>query len=536
MTRRAPGWRWLHPRSPKVRPRTKAAPRPRRTPRPAPALARGRPLDPPLVLYADAPGGPAPCWRAILRTLLKKLLVAAPPRPSERMRPGRGRKRSSSSWLIGIDVGGRHKNTTKTTVVPRKAAQTLTFARERHCAAFWTVPRAVSQPVCRPRYLRAMARDGAIRFNLALRPSHFPLSPPSRLSLSRNHRSKICTPDRSRRSARGTAGSPRDEQRCAARHVARMPIMWRFEPGKIGNRTCAQSTGGLRPIYGRGAVGNRSEERRTYPCVGTGGDRHAAVDLTATNQCRKRCDIGERFRRQRAAGRNIVLIAAGAGVVGREKARRTKAIVHLAQVSRTRQNVVVRITGIAPEPVAQAQSGPGIGHDLHQSDGAFWRHSFHLAAAFDAYHRTYPAFRNAKPPRRLGNISGIRIDGIGRRHRRRSRLHGRSGNRADRTARHRQHDRCYDQASDTRAAPDRTGTCHRARLRQGQGACAGLRPPPDQVRGRLLTDAARDGRRDADRGEGIDRHSIKQRDWTCRPDTHGITPSHCDVADDSTAD
>src|SRR5712664_3664669 len=178
MTRRAPGWRWLHPRSPKVRPRTKAAPRPRRTPRPAPALARGRPLDPPLVLYADAPGGPAPCWRAILRTLLKKLLVAAPPRPSERMRPGRGRKRSSSSWLIGIDVGGQHKNTTKTIVVPRKAAQTLTFARERHCAAFWTVPRAVSQPVCRPRYLRAMARDGAIRFNLALRPFHC-LRPPA---------------------------------------------------------------------------------------------------------------------------------------------------------------------------------------------------------------------------------------------------------------------------------------------------------------------------------------------------------------------
>src|SRR5712664_1640893 len=177
MTRRAPGWRWLHPRSPKVRPRTKAAPRPRRTPRPAPALARGRPLDPPLVLYADAPGGPAPCWRAILRTLLKKLLVAAPPRPSERMRPGRGRKRSSSSWLIGIDVGGQHKNTTKTIVVPRKAAQTLTFARERHCAAFWTVPRAVSQPVCRPRYFRAMAQGGAIRFNLALRPFHC-LRPP----------------------------------------------------------------------------------------------------------------------------------------------------------------------------------------------------------------------------------------------------------------------------------------------------------------------------------------------------------------------
>src|SRR5882672_224633 len=123
MTRRAPGWRWLHPRSPKVRPRTKAAPRPRRTP----TLPRARPPDPPLVLCADAPGGPAPCWRAILRTLVKKLLVAAPPRASERMRPSRGRKRSSSSWLIGIDLGGQCKNTTNFSLVPRKAARTLTF-------------------------------------------------------------------------------------------------------------------------------------------------------------------------------------------------------------------------------------------------------------------------------------------------------------------------------------------------------------------------------------------------------------------------
>ena len=120
--------------------------------------------------------------------------------------------------------------------------------RRRHCAAFWTVPRAVSQPVCRPRYLRAMARDGAIRFNLALRPSHC-LRPPAYRCLE-NHRFKICTPDRSRRSVRGTAGSPREEQRCAAQHVARMPIMRRFEPGEIGNRTCAQSTVGLQPMCG----------------------------------------------------------------------------------------------------------------------------------------------------------------------------------------------------------------------------------------------------------------------------------------------
>src|SRR5713226_9399674 len=127
MTRRAPGCRWLHPRPPKVRPRTKAAPRPRRTPRLAPALARGRPPDPPLFPYADASGGPAPCWRAILRTLVKKLLVAAPPRASERMRPGRGRKRSSSSRLTGAAPANQHKKTVKLAVVPRKIPRMLAF-------------------------------------------------------------------------------------------------------------------------------------------------------------------------------------------------------------------------------------------------------------------------------------------------------------------------------------------------------------------------------------------------------------------------
>src|SRR6202030_3028549 len=121
-------------------------------------------------------------------------------------------------------------------------------------------------------------------------PPPFPLSPPSRLSLSRNHRSETCTPDRSRRSARGTAGSPREEQRCAAQHVARMPIMWWFQPGEIGNRTCAQSTVRLRPIRGRGAIGNHSEEWRTYPCLETGGDHDAAVDPIAPAQGRQGCD------------------------------------------------------------------------------------------------------------------------------------------------------------------------------------------------------------------------------------------------------
>ena len=81
-------------------------------------------------------------------------------------------------------------------------------------------------------------------------PSATPTFCAPHLSLSQNHRSTICTPDRSRHSVRVTAESPREEQRCAAQHVARMPIMWRFRPGEIGNRTCVQSTVRLRPMCG----------------------------------------------------------------------------------------------------------------------------------------------------------------------------------------------------------------------------------------------------------------------------------------------
>jgi hypothetical protein len=85
---------------------------------------------PPLFVCADAPGGPAPCWRAILRTLVKKLLAAAPPRASERMRPGRGRKRSSLSRLIGAARADRPENAENPAVVPLKVPRMLAFRQD----------------------------------------------------------------------------------------------------------------------------------------------------------------------------------------------------------------------------------------------------------------------------------------------------------------------------------------------------------------------------------------------------------------------
>ena len=60
------------------------------------------------------------------------------------------------------------KSSTNIGVSPRRGTATT----------FWTVPRAVSHPVCRPRTFRAMVQRGAIRFNLALRLFHY-LRPPA---------------------------------------------------------------------------------------------------------------------------------------------------------------------------------------------------------------------------------------------------------------------------------------------------------------------------------------------------------------------
>jgi hypothetical protein len=65
-----------------------------------------------------------------LRTLLKKLLVAAPPRASERMRPGRGRKGSSSSRLIGTAPADRLENPENPAVVPLKVPRMLAFRKD----------------------------------------------------------------------------------------------------------------------------------------------------------------------------------------------------------------------------------------------------------------------------------------------------------------------------------------------------------------------------------------------------------------------
>ena len=77
------------------------------------------------------------------------------------------------------------------------------------------------------------------------------------------------------------------------------------------------------------------------------------------NEGSERGDIGAGFGRQRAA-REILVVAPGSRIVGREKARRAVAIVHLAQIGRAGQDVVARIVGIAPEPMADAQLRPGI--------------------------------------------------------------------------------------------------------------------------------------------------------------------------------
>ena len=59
----------------------------------------------------------------------------------------------------------------------------------------------------------------------------------------------------------------------------------------------------------------------------------------------------------------IIFVSARPGIIRREESRRSVAVVHLAQESRARQDVVVSVEGIAPESVASAKRCPGLGHD-----------------------------------------------------------------------------------------------------------------------------------------------------------------------------
>lgn len=71
----------------------------------------------------------------------------------------------------------------------------------------------------------------------------------------------------------------------------------------------------------------------------------------------ERGDIGACLGGKRAARRAVLVIAAGAGVIGRKhRADIAVAVEHLAQIGRACKDVVARVVGIAAEAMADAQA------------------------------------------------------------------------------------------------------------------------------------------------------------------------------------
>ena len=88
------------------------------------------------------------------------------------------------------------------------------------------------------------------------------------------------------------------------------------------------------------------------------GDRHRVIERADADRRTDIGDVGARLRRKRPAGRQMILIARWTGIVGGQKSGCTIAVVQLAQICSTGQDVVVRIIGIGAETVADTQMRP----------------------------------------------------------------------------------------------------------------------------------------------------------------------------------
>ena len=99
----------------------------------------------------------------------------------------------------------------------------------------------------------------------------------------------------------------------------------------------------------------------------------------------------------------MLFVATRARIVCGKKPALAEAIVQLTQISRTSDDVVVRIIGIRTKTVACLQLRPCAGHDLHQAHRAFRRQCADIAEALCAHDRPNPGRWDRKPPRCFGH-------------------------------------------------------------------------------------------------------------------------------------
>src|SRR5205809_977029 len=98
------------------------------------------------------------------------------------------------------------------------------------------------------------------------------------------------------------------------------------------------------------------------------------------------------------------------GVIGRKETRRSKTIMQLPKVGASRQDVVPRLEGIEPEPVANAEFDPGRWHELYEADCATRRDRTLVSAALNLHHSANPSRRHGKPGCGIRNQFGEPVD------------------------------------------------------------------------------------------------------------------------------
>src|SRR3546814_4343521 len=106
----------------------------------------------------------------------------------------------------------------------------------------------------------------------------------------------------------------------------------------------------------------------------------------------------------------MALVACRSGIVGGEQSGIAEAVIHGAQIGRTRKDIVARIIWIATQTMLPTHCRPGAGHELHQSHraspaGDRMAMQMGQPGAFGLHDGGDPALRNPETARGFGDRS-----------------------------------------------------------------------------------------------------------------------------------
>src|SRR5579872_7053883 len=129
-----------------------------------------------------------------------------------------------------------------------------------------------------------------------------------------------------------------------------------------------------RPLNKQGSL----PPRKCTPAVNCG----MFTLLVAQQWCDCR-DVGRSFRWKRLSCYEVLFITRRTGMVGRKKACRSEAIVHLFKICSASQYVVARIIRVETKTMANTELYPGARHELHQAHRTARRDRVLVTSAFN---------------------------------------------------------------------------------------------------------------------------------------------------------